>query len=336
MVGSTHTSITREEILKEVSEADIIGFYFGVKSIPTLISSPLRKDSNPSFALYSPDGKDINYLDHATGEKGGTFTLLMKYFGLSREEVYAKVRRELISKNVQVESSKKSRKYKTKIKTVSELKCKIRPWQQHDIDYWESYGVTLPWLKWANVHPISHIIYEDNVSKSVIATDRYAYAFAEFKEGKTTLKIYQPRLKDRKWRNSHDKSVLGLWSKLPAKGKSVCICSSVKDALCLMSNMQIPCICVQGERMPVSATAMGELRKRFEDIYCCYDNDKAGIEDAKILCTQYSLINMEIPKFEGGKDISDYYHTFGKEEFKRTFRNLIIESRASWWNDLPF
>ena len=78
MIGASRPTISRKEIIEKVSEADIIGYYLGITSIPTLINSPFRQDDNPSFSLYSPNGKDVNYKDHATGETGGCMTLLMR------------------------------------------------------------------------------------------------------------------------------------------------------------------------------------------------------------------------------------------------------------------
>ena len=82
MIGASRPTISRNEIIEKVSEADIIGYYLGITSIPTLINSPFRHDENPSFALYSPNGKDVNYKDYATNEGGGCMALLMKLWNL--------------------------------------------------------------------------------------------------------------------------------------------------------------------------------------------------------------------------------------------------------------
>jgi hypothetical protein len=68
MIGKTNSSLTKDDILLHHKEADIIGYYFGIKRIPCIISSPLRKDDKPSLGLYSPDGERVNYIDFATNE----------------------------------------------------------------------------------------------------------------------------------------------------------------------------------------------------------------------------------------------------------------------------
>ena len=81
---------------------------------------------------------------------------------------------------------------------------------------------------------------------------------------------------------------------------------------------------------------MKELKRRFNHIYVLYDNDSPGKKDAKIICDKHNLINIEIPQFDGGKDTSDYYKVFGKQKFKETFHQLIIDATADFYSDLPF
>ena len=45
------------------------------------------------------------------------------------------------------------------------MKCKTREWKDYDIIYWESYGISLKWLKYAEVYPISHKIVEKDGKK---------------------------------------------------------------------------------------------------------------------------------------------------------------------------
>jgi hypothetical protein len=218
-----------------------------------------------------------------------------------------------------------------------ELKCRIREWRDYDIEYWASYGIDLQWLKWAEVYPISHKIIVRDGREMVFGADKYAYVFVEHKEGRTTMKFYQPfNTRGYKWQNNHDKSVLGLWSKMPEKGKAVCICSSVKDALCLMSNLYIPCICLQGEGYPMSDTAVKELKRRFTDVYLCLDNDETGKSDAFKLSEKHGFINVVIPDFPEGKDISDYMKAYGRETFKTFFTKLFLDAKEEWYNELPF
>ena len=199
----------------------------------------------------------------------------------------------------------------------------MREWQEHDIAYWESYGISLPWLKYAEVYPISHkIVYKDN-ERYVFPAAKYAYCFVERKEDKVTLKVYQPFSKNHKWSNKNDASVVGLWTKVPEKGQKLCVCSSLKDALCLWANVGIPAIYVQSETTTMSETAQKVLRERYEELYVCFDNDAPGIIDAENFSLQTGFQNIVLPPFEGGKDISDLFKARGKEEFIKIVKPLF-------------
>jgi hypothetical protein len=156
----------------------------------------------------------------------------------------------------------------------------------------------------------------------IYGADKYAYVYVEFKEGKTTLKVYQPfNTKGFKWANRHDKSVISLWTKVPKSGDRVCICSSLKDALCLWANTGIPSLAIQGEGYGMSNTAINELKRRFNKVYILLDNDPPGLEDAKNLASKTGFINVVLPPFNEGKDISDLYHSLHD---KNKFKELIL------------
>lgn len=312
--------------LGNLSEADIAAYYFNIKSIPCLISSPLRQDKKPSFALYSPNGTDVNFIDFSNRDSGTIWTLLTKAWNCSYHEAKRKVFNDLGNKSLGTSIGIGNYlRRSVKVNAHLDLQCRVRDWRKYDLEYWESYGISLKWLKYADVYPISHkIIIKDNISYA-FGADKYAYAYVEFKEGKTTLKIYQPfNTKGYKWSNRHDKSVISLWTKVPKIGDRVCICSSLKDALCLWANTGIPALAIQGEGYGISDTAVKELRTRFKKVYICLDNDKAGIKDAIKLAEDTGFINIVLPKFTGGKDISDYYKVINnKDEFKKLILKLF-------------
>lgn len=340
MISSGKPSNCKSMFTDKVSEADVLGYYLGIKSIPTLIVSPFRSDTKPSLALYSPDGIKVNYIDFGTKERGSMITFFMKLWNLDYNAVIDKIVKEVVmNESIKCNIGRNNpTTHNVTVNTSSvELKCKIREWRDYDIEYWESYGVSLQWLKWADVYPISHKIIIKDDKEMVFGAEKYSYVFVENKEGRTTMKFYSPyNTQGYKWQTNHDKSVLGLWSKMPEKGKVVCICSSVKDALCLMSNLYIPCICLQGEGYPISDTAVKELKRRFTDVYICLDSDETGRKDAAKLAEEHNFINVIIPPFKEGKDISDFMKAYGKEYFIPFFKKLFIEAREEWYNELPF
>lgn len=339
-------SICLTDITNKITEADIIAYYLNIKEIPCIINSPLRKDNRPSFGLFSPDGVKVYYKDLSTKDKGGVYDLLGKLWNCSFKDVLVKISKDLskFDKNINIQSHKSCIIRSEGTHNINtEVKCKVREWEDYDIEYWKSYGINIEWLKYAEVYPISHKIIIKNGNKYVFKTDKYAYAYVEHKEGKVTLKIYQPFNKNGyKWCNKHDSSTISLWTKVPEYGEQICICSSLKDALCLWSNTNIPAIAIQGEGYSISNTAIKELKRRYKHLFICLDNDKPGIEDAKKLSEETGFVNIVLPSFNGGKDISDLFRIKGKEEFKRIILPLFSYRQEkefksnNYTDDLPF
>lgn len=320
-------NIKLENIKSRVSDLDIINYYFGVNSVPCIISSPLRTDNHPSFGFYSLDGKKIHWKDLSTKDSGGVIDLLGLYWGKGYNDVLIQLWEDLpkftntdgygtLGNRGVVQNNA----YSSSI----ELKCKVREWRDYDLEYWGSYGITLKWLEYADIYPISYKIIIKDGRRMVFPADKYAYAYVEYKEGKVTLKIYQPFNKHGyKWSNRHDRSVISLWTKVPEFGEKICICSSMKDALCLWANTEVPSIAIQGEGYGISETAISELKRRYKSVYILLDNDEAGLIDGKKLAEQTGFINLILPKTSQGKDVSDMYYYYGKEYLCNTVMKLL-------------
>lgn len=327
-ISKGKSSASLDDILSRVTEADILSYYLGVIEVPCIINSPLREDRRPSFGLYSTDGKRIFYTDLSTRDRGGLFDLLGKMWGCNYVEVLTRVNNDIPkfcgSANINSYTPCTVRSTSNYNKDT-DLQCKVREWRQYDIEYWKFYGISIEWLKYAEVYPISHKIVIKDGQRYVFAADKYAYAYVEHKEGKVTLKIYQPFNKNGyKWSNKHDRSVISLWTKVPEFGEHICICSSMKDALCLWANTGIPSLAIQGEGYNISDTAINELKRRYKNIYILLDNDEAGLQDARKLSESTGFINVVLPKINNAKDISDLYKSLQDPiKFKEIILNLF-------------
>lgn len=322
-IGKPSTDL--ENIYSKVSDLDILHHYFGITHVPCMINSPLRKDNNPSLSFYSKDGIEVLWTDFSTKEGGDIIHLMSKYWGESYADTVKHLWEDLPKiTNISGYTQLSKKRYIVK-KTNVILKCKVREWKDYDLEFWNSFGISKKWLEYADVYPISHKIIIKNDEKFVFSADKYAYAYVEFKDKKTTLKIYQPfNTKGFKWSNNHDRSVISLWTKVPANGLMICICASLKDALCLWANTGIPSIAVQGEGYSMSDTAIEELKRRFKHVYILFDNDEAGIVDGVKLAEQTGFTNIVLPRINGTKDISDLYKSLeNKEQFKELMINLF-------------
>ena len=175
--SSGKSSVSLEDILSRVTEADILSYYLGITEVPCIIHSPLREDKRPSFGLYSIDGRRIFYTDLSTRDRGGLFDLLGSMWNCSYKEVLTRINEDIskFSGNASIHTYTPCTVRSTSTyNRDTDLQCKVRDWRDYDIEYWASYGISLEWLKYAEVYPISHKIIIKGGQRYVFGADKYA------------------------------------------------------------------------------------------------------------------------------------------------------------------
>ena len=273
------------------------------------------------------DDKHIKFKDFGDSEcKGTLLDLLCKKWNCSFHQVFDKIL-ELMADHKGSDLNIKPKQLKVLTRKESsdavKIQVAVRPWRDYDYEYWKSYGIEKQWLKYAEVYPISHKIITkkelEGDRKYIFPADKYAYAFVERKEGQLSLKIYQPyNTKGFKWCSKMDSSVISLWTKVPEQGDRIVICSSLKDSLCLSCQLHIPAIAPQGEGYHLSDTAIAELKRRYKQVFICFDTDKAGKENSQKLAKKTGFKNI-VPDLGSEKDLSDYFKSL---EDKTKFKEL--------------
>lgn len=288
--------------------------YLNINTLPALINSPFRQDKSPSLSFWRNHKGSVFYTDFGTKETGSIYTFLSKYWGKTFYETLEIIVNDFDMNSPDFKPTRKESKRKN-----TDLKVKVRNWEAYDETYWNSYGISIELLKKVNVFPISHFI----ISQQTFKADKHAYVFVEHKDSIITIKIYQPYNTHLKWLTSHNKSVISLWTFLPPKGDVLCVCASVKDALCLYQNTGIPAIALQGEGYFFKDSVTDIIKERFKTVYILFDNDETGIRCGQQMAEKTGFIYKELPQFKDGKDVSDMYKSLGLQNFKQIILNLL-------------
>ncbi len=326
-------SVTRDDI--SLSDKDIISRYLGITSFPCKLSSPLREDDDrPSFSMQERNGL-VFWKDFGTGESGSTVALMAKLWSVSYSEALLKIKLDTEGRIPRVSLM---RRYKGQIHLVSNstIKVKTREWKDWDVEFWNSFGIPIAFAEWCDVHPISHAFFTKEIDgrKQTITVpmDKYAYAYFEWKDGKESIKLYQPYSTTMKWLSKHDASVWDLWKKAFSyadshSDKAIIITSSRKDAMCLWYNLGIPAVSLQGEGYIPKPQVMQQVIDRFKSVYLWYDNDFKHTDDnpgqdnaMKLVALYPSLKNICIPSELQCKDPSDLVKTYGAKILKQIWR----------------
>lgn len=320
--GSDSTSI--EKVNDLYSDFDIAHKYLGITCVPEVINSPLRQDNNPSLGLFINNRTNsLWFKDFGSGEKGSLYDLLARMWNVSKDKVY-----ERILEDMPASALIRKRGVRVYRKSAGKVEVRVREWRDYDIAYWDSYGISLPWLKFGEIYPISHIILTKNGHSYPIPAEKYAYVYVERKDGIVSFKIYQPYSKEYKWMSKHDSSVWDLWTKIPEKGDKLIITSSRKDALAIWSNTGIPALSLQGEGYIPKEHVVQQLKDRYNKVYVLYDNDFQSEENhgrmyGKMIAEKFNVTQIEIPEKWESKDPSDLVKNHGREVLREVIYKLV-------------
>lgn len=322
-----------ENLLEFISDYDIFRYYLPNFKLNTVINSPFREDKNPSFAIYVSDKyhNRILYKDLKTSQKGGAITLVQELYNLSHKEAIEQIIVDFNLQNkfnLQYNLSKSSSKAPSIHKNIDPqilknkvtINIKSRGWKPWDVEYWQSYGVSLDTLKKYQVKPLLYIFINNYIYKA----DKLAYAYTEYKDNLKRFKIYQPLNDKLKWINNFVPNTLSGYIQLPKASDLLFIASSLKDGMCL-HDLGYNFIAPQTENYSFKTSLIEELKGRFTQIITFYDSDSAGINAAENLKKQFGIpyINTGSPL----KDISDYYFFNGRNNCIKFIENNLNKLR---------
>jgi hypothetical protein len=331
---------TVADVYKYVDHYDLFRHYLGEFTLGRTMLSPLLKESRPSFAVFAVKN-GLRFKDFRLG--GGDIIEFIKL----RDNVDLQTAINTIVYDAGLGDKfninfsypvKPLVVYNKKIEVSrTTVNVKRRPWNQLDIDFWDSYGISKDTLLQYRVSPIKYIF----LNNKIIVADKYAYCFVEQKDGLDTFTIYQPFNKRNKWFKSHDASVFYGWSQLPETGETLIITKSMKDVMTIAEIIKLPTIAMQSESTIPKQHIIDELQNRFKNVYILYDNDydninkdKAnyGREFGKKLADEFNLIQIEIPddcaiKFDA-KDVSDLAKNANKEQVINIIMNEITNNNT--------
>ena len=85
-----------ENVLKKITPYQIFRFYIRDLVIGSVVCSPIRRDSKPSFGLFVHTSGEVLYKDFATNDVGGWTKFVQKLFNLNGlNEVLKQVNKDM-------------------------------------------------------------------------------------------------------------------------------------------------------------------------------------------------------------------------------------------------
>ena len=323
-------NITLEKILNIIDEYHIYSYYIGKPvKVNGPISSPFRKDLNPSWSLFRSKQNDIMYKDFATGDTGNVVKFVRTMFSLSYHKALEKIWNDLILPG---KIKQRKPRIETEPKTPSKIiGIKRKNFTKTDDDFWNPYGIDREVLKKFNVYPID-CFWVNNIQQPFkYEKDSPMYAYKVFDK----FKIYRPFSKKRedKWRNNCGPYDVQGYEQLPKTGELLIITKSLKDVMTLYT-LGYSAISPQSENSSIPRKVIEDLKDRFVHLVVLYDNDEGGIIGARKLLDKYNIPITFISKHYNDlyriKDISDHHREFGKNKTIELIEQVLDEEKESY------
>jgi len=306
--------VSKEFILSKLREVDIFSRYFITPSLKDRFVNPFRDDKNPDCFFYIGKNREIRFKDFSYGYNWSCFDVVMIKYNLTFSKALQKIAVDfnLFNLNTITEQNQENKPNLTQIKNIeavqqlSKIEIKKRRFNELDIQYWKQFGLIPEDLYY--VYPLQNVFINGKITYNYNKLDpAYAYNLGESK-----YKIYFPKRNKKYTRFLQSGNITQGKRLLPKfikennkKFPILIITKSYKDVL-VLRKLGYYGIAPSSETTLISEEEMQEYKNLFENIYLFFDNDKAGIENAKRYLNKYNFLkNIVIPE-NYSKDISDY------------------------------
>lgn len=323
--------LDKENVLNIVNQDDVLRYYLGFDYVPNkLYLSPLRKERNPSFAVYYTSSGEPRFKDF-NGSQGTCFDLVMLLHNADFYEALQIINRDMRLglgnglETVATGGPVTFESFKSKInkeKSSSLIQFKPQLFTKIDLEYWKRYNITETILKRYNVFSCKYVF----LNKSLIFTYDIANPVYAYKFDNNAVKIYRP-LSDKgnyKWMSNAKSELIQGYSQLEYRQRTLIITKSLKDVMCLES-VGYESIAPQAETNKMPEQLVVKLKSEYSRFIILFDNDDAGKHGAEFTASQFGKQSeiVFIPDSFKCKDISDLMERHGRE-IVISFLNDII------------
>lgn len=310
--------ITKSYLLSQYSEETYMEYYLGIKVAKGLFCSPLRRDNTPTCSFYKNKSGELIFKDFNGSFYGNFISVVMEKYHVSYYKALQIIAEDFnLSKRhtdkVAVNPIKPST---TVFKDTgpADVRVEIKDFTQEELNWWNSYGITLDILKKFNVYSCKNIFLNGELFKTIYK-DNFMFGYYGGKKDNLELwRIYFPKQSNYRFlTNWPAKKIQGL--KQLKKDDDICVITkSMKDIMCLYS-LGISAIAPNSENLFIADTILERLKSKFKYIIVLYDNDLPGIQNMRKIKKKHpELIYFYISRHYNAKDISDFYKKYGKDK----------------------
>lgn len=321
--------ISKEDILKKLSQEEIAKFYFPYHiSLKKQYKNPFRSDKHPGCTFkYSKSGV-FYFIDWAVNKNYDCFNIaqeslkidnfqkllqrISKDFNLNLMPNSLSIPKEKM--NITNEQPKKSFVYKSEPKSYQ---CEEKEFSFTELAWWKNQGFTKQDLINFRISSVKRFCINDYILESSIYNPIFKYSFDN-----NQYQIYCPNNDVRFYSIMESYYLMG-FDDLPIFGKDVIITSSYKD-VCQLIKCKFAAIAPVGESTGIKREDLVRLFKRFDKVYVNFNNDKVGIQAAEKLLKDFSDFPLIAVFTNNGKDPTEVVKTESREHLIKQFLDYGI------------
>lgn len=290
------------------------------------------KDKTPSMFIYLDKGKQVyKFKDFSTGRQGSAVDMVKEIYS---EEFYNAAKRIVNDYNdyvlhnnggYNIDEFKQHSKYQV-------CSYQSRKWNTKDQYYWTQFNIGSRILDLYNVRPLESYTMckteENGEDKLLTISSHYIYGY--FRKNGELYKIYQPKVKDKKFIKvgSYLQGSDQLYRPL-----NLMIVSSLKDLMAIKS-LKIPgydYVAPDSENSMIPKQTMDIFREQYKDIVVLLDHDEAGRKATAKYVYTYGIKPLYL---EMSKDIADSVRDHGPHEVRNNLVELISNNITEKIDDL--
>lgn len=325
--------LSKELIYNKVREEEILEYYLGIPVKKGLFKSPLRNDNSPTCAFYRARNGRIIFKDFSGAFSGDAISVVMEKFQCSYMKALQIIANDFgIVKNENLKVNKPKMEYSGSIleeNKTSIIQVEIRDFQDYELAWWKTYGITEKTLKHFRVFSCKNIWLNGTLFHLETSKQKIFGYFGGTKDGVENWKIYFPGKKKYKFISNWKATKIQGAAQLPKEGgEYLVITKSLKDCMTLYE-FGITAIAPNSENLFVTPAQYEKLKTKFKNILIVYDNDLAGIHGLNKIRKEFPGTKVAfIPRKYEAKDISDFYKKYGREETQK----LITTAKNFYFN----
>ena len=304
--------LTFDWLFDRINQEDVFQRYFGFCDLNSKHCNPLRQDSKPDCSFYWYNGV-LFFKDFAQNKTYTAVSLVMEVERLTYYKALHKIYDIFLNNNSTSEIIKTDRIKKSK--ESKDIKVKIQPFTQQDIDYLKSFGITSELCKLYRVYSIKHYWINGEL---VYSYNNYNPCIGYHFNGK--WKLYHYLADDYRFISNTSHHDLQGYDQLDRVGSLCIITKSLKDVM-VYRKYSINAVAPHSESLSNWKDKIEILQKRFNKVIINFDNDDAGIKATNKVLTEFNLESFYLPD---EKDISDYYKKFGYDKTKEIICQYLL------------